>query len=302
MNYRIVSTLGALGCAVTLVIMPVQSYATSPSPQSICTSATEAAMTGLEANLSPANGAEVKAGTSVIFSGPSESPLTFAVASSSALLSSPDIDSGSGSVQPGGSTSGSSTSAFTSTKATATPGTVYWTASFSNADLLGCAEMSPSIQTTRARTLIVLPGSPASPQPLPPPPVAAPSPILALPESSEVSLAGTTITVQGGGTAIVKLGCTGNEDCHGKLTLTTKSAIRTKGKRKLRTATIGVQGFSVSEGETTAVKIDLDATGRALLAAGHGRLAAYLAILEPGPGSARSESVRLVQQKTHGKK
>jgi hypothetical protein len=114
-------------------------------------------------------------------------------------------------------------------------------------------------------------------------------------ESGKVSLVGTIVTVQGGGMALVKLDCTGSMTCDGKLTLT----VEAKGKKK-RTSTIGTVSFSISRDETKAVKIKLDATGRALLDTGCGRLKA-LAILKLALGSAQtqSNSVQLVQ-KTHG--
>ena len=68
-----------------------------PSPALICVGATHAAEVAASAiPLEPANGATVPAGTPVTFSGESSSALTFSVASSQALLSSPDMDSGIG--------------------------------------------------------------------------------------------------------------------------------------------------------------------------------------------------------------
>jgi len=117
--------LGALGCAMTVPALPAQAYTVKIEPWDECYFASRATMATLEVHLSPANGATVPAGTSVTFSGNSGVPVMFAVASSPALLSSPDIDSGVGSLQPG-----TSSYAFTSTKATAIPGTIYWDASF----------------------------------------------------------------------------------------------------------------------------------------------------------------------------
>ena len=95
------------------------------------------------------------------FSAASESPLTFAVASSAAALSSPDIDSGIGLVQPESPSAGPPTYTFTSTKATTTPRTIYWDVSFSDADIPACAGLTPQIHTTPADTLTVLPPPPA---------------------------------------------------------------------------------------------------------------------------------------------
>ena len=51
-------------------------------------------------------------------------------------------------------------------------------------------------------------------------------------DTGGVTLAGTGITVQGDGTALVKLNCLGIERCNGKLTLTAKSMVKTKGKKQ----------------------------------------------------------------------
>ncbi len=107
-----------------------------------------------------------------------------------------------------------------------------------------------------------------------------------------------------GDKALVKLNCTASGGFDGKLTLTAKSTVKTKGGKKTKTVTIGTESFSTSVAGTTTVEIDLDATGRALLISGHGRLTAHLAILalQPGPKRPRSESVQLVQRKIHSKK
>jgi len=124
----------------------------------------------LEASLSPSNGATVTAGSPVVFSGQSGATPTFAVASSPALLASPDIDSGLGSASSGHSYT------FSSTNATTTPRTIYWDASFSDAGLAECAGLAPTTYTTSVRTLTVLPGPEPTPTPGPAP-VTTPSPV-----------------------------------------------------------------------------------------------------------------------------
>jgi hypothetical protein len=143
--------VGALSCSMTVLASPAVAYEIGkPSPSLICLTAKHAAEVGVEhLALEPANGATVPAGTSVAFSA---EPLlknapTFSIASSSALLSSPDIDSGMGS-QSG------AFYRFTSTKATATPRTIYWTASFT---FTPDECESPSTFTTPVRTLVVAP-------------------------------------------------------------------------------------------------------------------------------------------------
>jgi hypothetical protein len=152
-----ITTLAALGAATS-----AYAYTAEVDEFDECHVATNAAAAALEANLSPANGATVQVGTPVTFSGSFASAPTFAVASSPTLLSSPDIDSGLGSAQPG--TSSWLTYTFTSTKATVTPGTVYWAASFSGADIpqcMGVPTLSSTTYTTPARKLTVQPEQPA---------------------------------------------------------------------------------------------------------------------------------------------
>jgi hypothetical protein len=171
--------LGALGWLVMgWLASPAQGYVPSP-PYLNCYNDSQGVLGGLEASLAPANGASVQAGAPVTFSGNASTPVTFAVASSPALLSNPDIDGGPGSAVPISSgPSPTYTYMFTSTKATATPGTVYWDASFSSANLVECAGQPPNIYTTPARALTVLP-APVSPPPTPPtpPPPAEPPPL-----------------------------------------------------------------------------------------------------------------------------
>lgn len=235
-------------------------------------------------------------GDPVTFSGSSGSPVAFAVASSPALLSSPDIDSGLGYGQPEPMSSGRDDMyTFASTKATVTARTVYWDASFSNANIPECAGSPASTYTTKARALTVLapPSSPPTPTPTP-----AATPATTGPESGAVSLISASIAVQGSGMALVKLDCAGSMACEGELTLT--AAAKGRKKRAVSTVMIGSASFSISGGETKTVEIKLDGTGRALLGTGHGRLGAHLAILglEATPIQTLPKSVQLVQRKT----
>jgi hypothetical protein len=119
-------------------------------------------------------------------------------------------------------------------------------------------------------------------------------------DTGGISLAGTGVTVQSNGVALVKLECLGIADCRGKLALIAKSGA--KGK-KAHTLTAGTVSFSIAGDETKTVRVKLNAAGRALLSADHGRPRASLQILElaPGPSSTQRKVVRLVQQKAHGK-
>lgn len=141
--------------------LPAPSRASKLPPWVLCFAASNSDQLALEHSLSPANGAEVPAGTAITFSGESPYPVTFSIASAPALLSAPDIDSGAGSAGPG-QTSSFAAYTFTSTKAAEVPRTIYWQASFSNAGIPECAE-KPSTVSTEARTLTVLPPVPAPP-------------------------------------------------------------------------------------------------------------------------------------------
>lgn len=298
--------LGALGYLVVPVSSALGYTAPPPSPSLICFNASQANLGVLEASLSPANGATVSADSPVTFTGHSESMPTFAVASSAALLSSPDIDSGPGSAQPQPSSSGPPVVyayMFSSMKATATPGTVYWQASFSSVGIAECAGLTPTTYTTSVRTLTVLP------LPSPPTSTIIPTTTTTTPPAAtgKVSLDGGTIDVQGSGKGTVELTCTGTGTCGGKLTLTAESTkgdgSRRGGQASSAMTRIGSARFSVSAGMTATVKLTLNATGRALLEVDHGRLSASLTILEssPSPSQTHAENVRLVQHKSHGK-
>jgi hypothetical protein len=121
-------------------------------PGLVCTLDGEGALKALENSMSPANGATLPAGVPVTFSGEAKVPVTFSVASSAALLSTPDIDGGPASVQ-----SGSSVYTFTSAKATVMPQTVYWTASFSSAEIPSCTGQPLATYTAVTRTLTIVP-------------------------------------------------------------------------------------------------------------------------------------------------
>jgi hypothetical protein len=121
-----------------------------------------------------------------------------------------------------------------------------------------------------------------------------------------VSLPGPSITVQSINVALVKLQCLGVVSCHGKLTLTARSMVKGKGKKKTieSAVTIGTVSFSISGKEKKTVRVKLNATGRTLLDTDIGRLTAGLAIrvLEPDPPKTKTESVVLILQKPRGNK
>ncbi len=164
--------LGALGWVVMGPVSSVHGYVSGEYVN--CANDSQSNLGVLERSLTPANGATAQTGALVTFTGNSEAPPRFAVASSPALLSSPDIDSGPGSAQPF-SEPHVDTYTFISTRAAITPGTIYWDASFSSSTIAECASLTPTTYTTAIRTLTILP-APTSPTPTPPtpPPPATP--------------------------------------------------------------------------------------------------------------------------------
>jgi hypothetical protein len=125
------------------------------------------------------------------------------------------------------------------------------------------------------------------------------------PATGGVSLVSGTVMVRGEGSALVKLECLGAASCHGELTLSVAAKIaatteaKAKKRKPARAATIGTAGFSIPGDATRTVKLDLNASGRALLSTGHGRLRASLAILElaPSPQNTQTKTAQLVGEK-----
>jgi hypothetical protein len=108
-----------------------------------------------------------------------------------------------------------------------------------------------------------------------------------------LSLLGTSIVVQGSGNALMKIHCPSGMACRGALSLTA----RRKGKGgHARTITLGTVKLSLKAGRTTVVKIKLNASGRALLAAAHGRLSAHMTLVQaqPAPRRTLNEGVHLL--------
>ncbi|HTC73510.1 MAG TPA: hypothetical protein VK655_11525 [Solirubrobacteraceae bacterium] len=292
------ATLVVSTCAMAALASPVLALTEGFSPWLVCdNNKGSAEVLAREMGLEPANDATVPAGTPVTFSGESNRPLMFNVASSTALLTSPDIDSGTGS-QSG------AFYRFTSTKATATLRTIYWTASFTFTP--GDCE-SPSTFTTPVHTLIVAPTAAelaaakarqeeeeAAKKELEEEATAKKKEEEAAAAGSVV-LDGLTIEVENRREATVQLTCSDVATCAGKLTLTA-SATAGKGKaRHAKTESVGTASFSIAAGTRAIVKITLDNTGRSLLSAAHGHLNAALTILRtsPPPNKTQSQHVHL---------
>jgi PKD repeat protein len=114
---------------------------------------------------------------------------------------------------------------------------------------------------------------------------------LAIPTGA-IALLTTNISIGANGAGQVRLSCTGNATCSGKLTLT----VKVKGKnRRTHTVTLGGASFSIAAGTTGAVTLKLTAAGRSRLRAARGHLSAVLSIAKsaPAPASAQTRGVHL---------
>jgi hypothetical protein len=115
------------------------------------------------------------------------------------------------------------------------------------------------------------------------------------PPDATLSLVGKRIAVARGRDALVKVDCAGAESCRAKLTLKVKLAVRVKGKRMLRTVTLGTSAIlSIGQGKRATTRIELDSAGRKLLRE-HGRLEVELALVTPG--RKREENVVLIEHR-----
>jgi hypothetical protein len=116
-----------------------------------------------------------------------------------------------------------------------------------------------------------------------------------------LSLIGTRVAVARNGDALVKVDCIGTATCRAKLTLETKRMVTVKGRKTLRTVTVGTSAvLSIAAGKTATAKIKLDAAGRRLLSADHGHLEVELALVTPG--RKQDNSVVLIEQKTSSRR
>jgi hypothetical protein len=111
-----------------------------------------------------------------------------------------------------------------------------------------------------------------------------------------VSLVKRSILVKSHSRAVLKLTSKGPGTCRGKLKLFVKVKAA---KGRAKTKTIATGSFSIAAGKARTITLKLNATGRALLSAGHGRLSARLSILRvsPAPRVTLTSAVRLASQK-----
>jgi Bacterial Ig-like domain (group 3) len=121
--------------------------------------------------------------------------------------------------------------------------------------------------------------------------------------SGRVRLLGTKLEVSRAHHVTVKLSCTGQGGCTGKLTL--EIAVKSKhGKhRRVKHETIAAGAFSIVAGKTVAVKLVLDRAGATLLRKHHGRLAAKLTIRGSStPAQTSTDAVLLAVKKPQAKR
>jgi hypothetical protein len=111
-----------------------------------------------------------------------------------------------------------------------------------------------------------------------------------------VTLLGRTITVKSHSRAVLRLASAAPGTCKGKL----KLLVRVRSGKRVKTKTIAAGSFSIASRKIRTVTLKLNATGRALLAARHGRLGASLTIfrLSPVPATTQTTSVRLALQQS----
>jgi hypothetical protein len=133
---------------------PTANAATLP-PNVVCALNALDNRSTVEESLRPADGALALPGSTVRFSGRSKAPLRFQIASSKAALASPDVDAGAGTEEAPASAGDLPRFSFLSTAAAAQARTVYWTASFSNSAIVGCAGQPAQTYSTIARKLVV---------------------------------------------------------------------------------------------------------------------------------------------------
>jgi hypothetical protein len=132
----------------------------------------------------------------------------------------------------------------------------------------------------------------------------APPPVASLPTATLSSI-GTSIPVQSTHAALVKLDCVGTASCQGKVTITATKLVKVKGRKGhkkrtvRRTVTVGSLSVTIAANQESTFNVKLNAAGRALLKARHGRLTVALVTfkLSPAPAKRATETVTLVQQK-----
>lgn len=100
--------------------------------------------------------------------------------------------------------------------------------------------------------------------------------------------------------ALVKIRRVGTGGCRGHVTLSVKVKMGGRGRHaKSKMKAIGTANFKLSGAGTVVVKVKLNAAGRALFKAAHGRLSAHVLVYKslPSPAQAHTSTVRLIRQR-----
>jgi hypothetical protein len=111
------------------------------------------------------------------------------------------------------------------------------------------------------------------------------------------SLLSSRITVPNRRSAVVRLLWRGAGGCRGKLIL----RVKVKAGKRVKAKTIATGSFALAAGRARAIRLKVNALGRSLLRAAHGRVRASLLIANPqgGSRSLRIASVRLIVPLQH---
>jgi hypothetical protein len=154
----------ALVCAAGALALPAHAAAAESSSEKCANEKALYEIFAAYTPVTPVNGAEAQAHVPATFTAESQSPVTFDVASSEQGVSKADIDSGHGSAGAG---SLATKYTFTSSRATAQAGTIYWAVAFT-ASLPDCGGESRTFFTP-TRTLQVRPSPESAPTEWSPP-------------------------------------------------------------------------------------------------------------------------------------
>jgi hypothetical protein len=144
----------------------------------------------------------------------------------------------------------------------------------------------------RTTALRPVEASPSGTQPQPKPPLPA--------VQSVAALASKSLAARGDGAVTLRFECVGAVPCNDRLSLVARQTLRRRGHRISRTVTIGTTVALIVAGKTESLTIHLNRTGRALLHAGHGQLAATL-LIEQASGRVQAVTVQLVESASRGR-
>ncbi|HUB35646.1 MAG TPA: hypothetical protein VL972_02380 [Solirubrobacteraceae bacterium] len=114
------------------------------------------------------------------------------------------------------------------------------------------------------------------------------------PASCGVRLVSSRLSVDRKSRAVVRLRASGTGRCAGRVTLSISKRVRRvgAGQAGVRKVTIGAGAFTLVAGHNGTVRVKLTRAGRALLAAGHGKLTVSLRLVRSRPAPTQTHSAR----------